>query len=218
MTSSTARLLIVDPCDVYRYAIVATIREARNGLSVVAESNDRSEAPAAAGASSPDVILLCLKEAGEFPLISAIHEAAPTARVVVISFRDDGEAVVDAMRAGAAGFVSKHASKEEILDTLAQAAEGGVAVHPSLLASGLMWASNRLDDGEGDRDPASVLSTRERTIFEMLAEGLTPRSIAQHLFLSHRTVEGYLASGYRKLGVSSRIEAVQVLAKRREVS
>lgn len=215
--SSSARVLIVDPCDAYRRAIADAIEQEQNGLTVVAEATKRWEAPAAASASAPDVILLCLSEVSEYRIIPVIHEKVPSARVVVFSLRDDGEAVVEAIRAGAAGFVPKRASGREILGALGRSAEGSVAVHTSVLEPALLWASSRLDGAE-ERHPLNLLTPRERTVLEMLAEGLNASTIAQRLFLSRRTIDDHLASVYRKLGVRGRIEAVYVFAGRREVS
>jgi DNA-binding NarL/FixJ family response regulator len=126
--------------------------------------------------------------------------------VVVLSGREDGRTVYEAFKAGARGFGARSAPPEEVLGIVEAVAGGGVAVGPAAATAGLLWVTRA--GGSNDR-----LSSREREVLDLLRAGLPARVIGERLFLSRRTVESYLASAYRKLGVRGRHEAVEAYAR-----
>lgn len=208
-------MLVAEPCDIYRRAIVSLIEERDSGLALSGELADRSQVPHAVQITNTDLLVLCLHELPRFDLIPEVIKADPGVRVIAISYRDDGETVAKAIRAGAKGFLSKTASPEEILFTLRQTAEGKVAADSSLLTSDLLWAVAQADMA---RAPLESLTAGERTVLDLLAQGMTARAMGDTLFLSKRTIEGRLVSIYRKLGVAGRIEAALLWAHTKEAS
>ena len=208
-------MLVAEPCDIYRRAIVSIIEGGHSGLMLSGEVADRSHVPRAIQITNPDVLVLCLHEMTRFDLIPQAINAVPGIRVVAISYRDDGETVAKAIRAGAMGFLSKRASPEEILFTLKEAARGKVVADPSLLTSDLLWAVAGVDNR---RALIESLTDGERKVLDLLAQGMTARAMGVTLFLSKRTIEGRLVSIYRKLGVAGRIEAALLWAHTKEAS
>lgn len=210
--SARARVLIAEPHEVCRRAIGDLIAGTRNGLTVVAEAAGRREAVALAAHHAPEVILLGLGGPEERDVIAELRASAPKARIVVLSLRDDGEAVFEAMRSGAHGFLPKSVDPSEIVDALRRVAGGDSAVHPSVTMEGLRWGARSGGATEGG-EVLARLTARERETLELLAQGLGSKAIAARLFLSRRTVEFHLANVYRKLGVHGRIEAAAEFRK-----
>lgn len=200
-------VLVVEPHEPYRHALAELIEE--SSYSLVASAAHADEALDAIESKGPALIVLCFRGRADASLAAKLAFAAPEAAIIAISSREDGETVVEALRAGARAFVPKRAAPAEILEAISRTWEGGMFVHPAIAVSGLSWAVEHIGRSRNVEHPLSRLTPREREIVGYLAEGLTSSGIAVRLFISRRTVEGHLASAYRKLGVRSRIEAVQ---------
>jgi DNA-binding NarL/FixJ family response regulator len=175
-------------------------------FEVVGEAASAGEAAARVGAIDPDVVLLDVTMPGETGIqaLPRIREAAPAAKVLVLSMHDDPSYVREAFAGGASGYVLKEAADSELVSALRQVAVGGRYVNPELGAR--MVAAEAEARREAESDP---LTDREREVMRLLALGHTNQEIAKMLYISVRTAETHRAHIMQKLGLSSRAELVR---------
>src|SRR5438309_7879617 len=207
-----ARILIVDDHPLTRQALASLL--GAHGLDVIGCASDGAEAIVEAGRLQPDLVLLDLLMPGLDGLsaLPRLREAAPGCEVVVLTASGTEENLLAAIRGGAAGYLLKTESPERIAEFL----EG--VVHGEAALSGPI-ARRLLDQvrsgGRGSGVPdriASVLSARELEVLLLLDEHHGTDEIAQRLFISEHTVRSHVKSLLRKLGVSSRREALEALS------
>jgi two-component system, NarL family, response regulator NreC len=201
----TIRVLIVDD-----HAIVRTgLRRVLDGepdIETVGEAADAERAIFEAIENAPDVVLLDVMMPGKGGIegMPAILQAAPDARVLVLSMQDDPRYVREAFDAGASGYVLKEAADTEVVAAVRAVAAGDRYLHPSLGAR--LFAAESAERQRAEEDP---LSDREREVLGLLALGHTNQEIAKMLFISVRTAETHRAHIMRKLGLGSRAELVR---------
>lgn len=208
-----ANVLIVEPHGLCRHALARIIGEARTRLRVVGQAASGPDATAAATEVAPDVVLLGMYDGVGVGVIDDLRVPAPRARIVVLSDRDHGDTLLQALRAGATGFLPHDAGPDDIVDALDGAARGKTVIHPSILVAGLLAADRRSRDAVARAEALSGLTGREREVVELLAEGFRPAAIGKRLFVNPRTIERHLANAYKKLGVHSQSEAVFALER-----
>ena len=211
----TERILLVDDHPLTRDALSALL--AQEGFTVVGAAASGEEAIAEAKRHQPDVVLLDLTMPGMGGLtaLPRIRDEAPDAEVVVLTASDDEENLLGAIRGGAAGYLLKTEPPEQIAAFLRGVVRGEAA-----LSGGV---ARRLLDrvregGRLDGIPEAItrtLSAREVEVLLLLDEHLGTDEIAQRLFISEHTVRSHVKSLLRKLGVSSRREALERLATAR---
>jgi DNA-binding NarL/FixJ family response regulator len=201
------RVLIVDDHPVFRRGLAALITA--SGLDVVGEAASEREAVALAARLAPDVVLmdLGLPDGSGIAATAQITAASPRVRVVVVTMFDDDGTVREALQAGAAGYIVKDASYEEILATVHAVALGTVVLG-SGVRGGQVHAHVLL--GEPEADPYGF-TPRERAVAELLAKGLPNRVIAERLGIAGKTVANNVSMILMKLSVADRIEAGRVL-------
>jgi len=129
--------------------------------------------------------------------IRRIRELNVATRILVLSTRGDRKLVLEALRAGASGFLLKTASEDHLLDALHQILAGGVYVSPELELDKIFVPQRRIDV----QDPLETLSSREYQVFSLLIDGVRAKEIAARLELSPKTVDTYRASLMRKLDI-----------------
>jgi two-component system, NarL family, nitrate/nitrite response regulator NarL len=205
------RVVVADDHPLFRDGIERAVRE-RPELDLVAVAADGRDALAVIRALAPDVAVLDLRLPGLSGLhvLHALTRDAVATRVLLLSATGDAEVVYRAVQAGAAGYFRKEASREAILDGIAAVARGRTAVEP-VLQDGLI-EQIRLRGGEQERP---VLTTREREVLALMADGLSGPQIAERLIVALPTVKSYQARLYEKLGVSDRAAAVAQGMRRR---
>ena len=208
----TVRVLLVDDEQLVRTGL-RMILSSEPGLEVAGEAADGEQALAQVAALDPDVVLLDLR----MPVldgISATRELVARgvrARVLVLTTFDTDQNVVEALHAGAIGFLLKDAPADQLVAAIRAAATGDAVLAPTVarrVAEEL--ARRRTPEGIGRLD---VLTERERDVLGRMAEGLSNAEIAQRLFISEGTVKTHVARILQKLGVRDRLQAV-VLAYR----
>ena len=207
----TERILLVDDHPLTRDALAALLTQ--QGFEVVGDASTGEEAIAAARTLRPDLVLLDLTMPGMDGLtaLPRIREEAPDAEVVVLTASDAEENLLAAIRGGAAGYLLKTEPPEQIAAFLRGVVRGEAA-----LSGGV---ARRLLDrvregGRLDTIPEAItrtLSAREVEVLLLLDEHLGTDEIAQRLFISEHTVRSHVKSLLRKLGVSSRREALERL-------
>jgi DNA-binding NarL/FixJ family response regulator len=205
-TDGVIRLVIADDHPIVRDGLSGMFT-ADPGFEVLGEAADGAEAVRLAQVFRPDVILMDLRMPG-MDGVTAIAELArrgSAARVLVLTTYDTDSLVVQAIEAGATGYLLKDAPRAELLRAVRAAARGQAVLSPSV-ASALM---SRV------REPAEdTLSQRELEVLELVAGGTTNREAAARLFISEATVKTHLLHIYAKLGVSDRAAAVAEAFKR----
>jgi DNA-binding NarL/FixJ family response regulator len=210
------RILIVDDHPLTREALAGLLEQ--NGFTIAGHAADGETAIERAGKLDPDLILLDLSLPGMNGLeaLPQLRTAAPDAEVVVLTASGTEENLLGAIRAGAAGYLLKSEPPERIVDFLRGVARGEAALSGSI-ARRLMETVRETGGREtGVPDSiAAVLTAREVEILLLLDDRLETDEIAKRLFISEHTVRSHVKSVLRKLGVSSRREAVERLAEAR---
>jgi DNA-binding NarL/FixJ family response regulator len=200
------RVMVVDDHPMWRDAVERDLLAA--GFDVVAVAANGAEALARFPAARPQVVVLDL----QIPAPHGVEVTAevvrqdPSARVLILSASGEQSDVLDAVKAGATGYLVKSASREELLKAVRRVAHGDTVFTPGL-AGLVLGEYRRLSDGPtpGD-DDAPQLTDRETEVLKMVAKGLSYRQIADRLVLSHRTVQNHVQNTLRKLQMHNRVE------------
>jgi two-component system, NarL family, nitrate/nitrite response regulator NarL len=202
-------VVVADDHPLYREGVVRAL-SASSGVEIVAEAEDGRSALASIQEHRPDVALLDYKlpELDGVAITNAIvREQLPT-RVLLVSAYSDSGIVYKALETGAAGFVSKEARREQIVDAVLACARGENVVSPDV-AAGLV-SEIRLRK----RDDTPALTPREQEILHLIAAGKSLPEIAKELYLGVTTVKTHVQHLYEKLGVSDRAAAVASAMRR----
>jgi DNA-binding NarL/FixJ family response regulator len=193
--------MIVDDHPLVREGI-RSIVAGEEGFEIVAEAGSGEEAVEVAGQLRPDVVILDLSMPGEGGLsaVARLREVAPTARSLVLSVHDHPEYVLEAVRAGAQGYIRKDTSPAELRQAI-RTVHRGEAFFSSPVARQLS-AAVRQETLRGEQgEKLERLTDRERQVLAGIAAGSTSKIIAQQLGLSPRTVEAYRENLMRKLAI-----------------
>jgi two-component system, NarL family, response regulator LiaR len=207
-TQATIRVLICDDQAIVREGLRAVLEGIRE-IEVVGVANNGAGAVELVRTTRPDLVLMDLK----MPLMNgiqatkAIRERFPTVRVLVLTTYDGDEWVIDAIRAGAAGYVLKDTPQEELIKAIVQTMKGWHHIDPQVAGKLLTRVADQPDRMLPDPKLLSQLSEREREVLRLLASGLSNSDIAQTLFLSEGTVKNYVSIIFSKLGVADRTQA-----------
>lgn len=197
-------LFVIDDHPVLREGI-KMLAEAAGDLAVVGSSATASGALGALGRVEPDVILLDLDLGGEDGLawLPRISAAVPSARVLILTALRDRARDEEALRAGARGLVLKDAAPDVLLQAIRSIAAGALWFDPRVLA-----AARPASSAPAAAKPADSLTTREREIVSLVAEGLRNEEVGRRLGITEKTVRNHLTAVFQKLGVSGRLELV----------
>ena len=209
-------VLIVDDHPLTRDALGALLIQ--QGFAVAGEASDGAEAIDVAARLEPDIVLLDLSMPGLDGLgaLPQIRAAAPDCEVVVLTASGTEENLLSAIRGGAAGYLLKSEPPERIADFLHGVARGEAALSGAIARRLLDQVREGNGRGSGVPDAiASRLSAREVEVLLLLDEHLSTEEIAQRLFISEHTVRSHVKSLLRKLDVSSRREALELLSHAR---
>jgi DNA-binding NarL/FixJ family response regulator len=205
-------VLIVDDHPLTREALASLLQQ--HGFEIAGHAEDGSEAVDRARALSPDLVLLDLTMPGIDGLtaLPRIRDAAPSCEVVVLTASGTEENLLAAIRAGAAGYLLKSEPPERIASFLNGVADGEAALSGALARSLLERVREGRGIGRGIPDEiAARLSARELEVLLLLDEHLSTDEIASRLFISEHTVRSHVKNLLRKLGVSSRRDALEQL-------
>jgi DNA-binding NarL/FixJ family response regulator len=179
---------------------IRAMLEREDDISVIAEADAGDKVLPLVGQTGPDVVLLDVRMPGMdgLAVLEQLRERYPSVAVVMLSGIDDPALVRAALERGAAAFVLKHVDPRDLAAAVRQVVGGAIFCPLDLLPHG----------GRATTDDAG-LSKRELSILEALQSGSSNAAIAKELFLAEQTVKFHLTNIYRKLGVSSRTEAVR---------
>lgn len=199
------RVMVVDDHPMWRDAVERDLMAA--GLNVVAVAANGSEALARFPAARPQVLVLDL----QIPAPNGVEVTAevvrrdPSTRVLILSASGEQSDVLDAVKAGATGYLVKSASRDELLDAVRRVALGDTVFTPGL-AGLVLGEYRRLLDEPASDDGAPKLTDRETEVLRLVAKGLSYKQIAERLVLSHRTVQNHVQNTLRKLQLHNRVE------------
>jgi DNA-binding NarL/FixJ family response regulator len=208
--------MVVDDHPMWREAVARDLIEA--GHEVVATAADGAEAVRRALAARPDVVVLDL----QLPLLSGVEVTRALVamdhvpHILVLSASGEHEDVLEAVKAGATGYLVKSASRGELLAAVARTAEGQAVFTPGL--AGLVLGEFRRLAAGGSAQPAGPgatgpdvprLTERETEVLRLVAKGLSYKQIAERLVLSHRTVQNHVQNTLHKLQLHNRVELVR---------
>jgi DNA-binding NarL/FixJ family response regulator len=195
--------MVVDDHPIWRAGVARDLAEA--GFTVVATAGDGAAAVRIAAAARPEVVLMDL----QLPVRSgvdatrAILAADPAARVLVLSASVEDDDVLQAVKAGASGYLVKSARHDELIAAVRRTARGDAVFSPGL-AGLVLGEFRRIAAGPDDAGPR--LTDREVEVLRLVAKGLSARQIADRLVLSHRTVQNHVQNTLRKLQLHNRVE------------
>jgi DNA-binding NarL/FixJ family response regulator len=201
------RVLVADDQRVVREGLVMLLG-LLEGIEVVGAAADGEQVLALAAELRPDAVLMDLR----MPRLDGVaatrrlRERQPAVKVIALTTYDDERSVVEALRAGARGYLTKDAGAEEIRRALEAVVRGQAAIDPAVqrhlvdaLAAGAPAAAGALPDG---------LTPREAEVLSLIAEGLSNAEIADHLVLSEATVKSHINHLFTKIGARDRAQAV----------
>jgi DNA-binding NarL/FixJ family response regulator len=199
------RVLLVDDHELVRQGIAAMLTGSPD-LKVVGEAKTGREALEVARRELPDVVLMDVRmpDMDGLEATKRIKEERPRTAVIMLTMHDNPSYLRDAVRAGAAGYLLKDVSKDELIDAVKQVATGGAFIESQMLKGML---SEMKPTSRGESPAAKNLTKREREILALVAEGMSNREIAEKLVLSPETVKSHVAAILEKLNVSDRTQA-----------
>jgi DNA-binding NarL/FixJ family response regulator len=201
-------VMVVDDHPIWREGVARDLQE--RGLRVVATAADAAAAVRIASATRPGVVLMDLNlgATSGVAAIAGILEKLPETRVLVLSASGEHADVLEAVKAGATGYLVKSAGVEELLAAVRRTADGYPVFTPGL-AGLVLGEYRRLADEPSGRGAAPAITERETEVLRLVAKGLTARQIGERLRLSHRTVESHVQNTLRKLQLHNRAQLVR---------
>lgn len=206
MTDDAVTVMVVDDHPMWREGVARDLTE--RGMTVVATAPDAEAAVRIALAVRPRVVLmdLHLGATSGVTAIVGILEKLPATRVLVLSASGEHADVLEAVKAGAIGYLVKSAGVDELVAAVRRTADGFPVFTPGL--AGLVLGEFRRLAGEPAGEPP-VLTERETEVLRFVAKGLTARQIGERLVVSHRTVESHVQNTLRKLQLHNRVQLVR---------
>jgi DNA-binding NarL/FixJ family response regulator len=210
MTEPTAsrRVLLVDDHPIVRHGLAAIIDDEPD-LVVSGEASTFDEALTTLGKEVPDIVVsdISLGATSGLELIRTIKAAHPTLPILVVSIHDEAYYAERALRAGAAGYLTKQAAPETVVKAIRKVLEGGTWLSEETAAR--LWPEGAADA----RSPVEGLSDREMEVFDAIGRGLGTREIGEALKISIKTVETHRAHIKEKLGLKNATELIQAATR-----
>jgi two-component system response regulator DevR len=209
------RLLVVDDHEVVRQGLVALL-DRREAFQVVAEAATVAEAIEQARRHQPDIVIMDVRlpDGSGIEACREIRAELPTTRVVMLTSYPDEEAVLSAIVAGASGYLLKQIRARDLVAALETVGRGGSLLDPAVTEK-VLERIRRIAAGASEHDEISQLTSQERKILLLVAEGKTNKEIAGEIFLSDKTVKNYVSSILAKLNLERRAQAAAFVAKHR---
>jgi DNA-binding NarL/FixJ family response regulator len=203
------RLLLVDDHAITRSGI-RVMAESLDGVEVAAECSTGSDALRACAEIHPNVVLMDLQmpQMGGIEATRRIRQEHPEIQVLVLTVQEDEDAVFEAIQAGAAGYLSKACTLDDLREAIEAVRVGGSYMTPSVAGMAIRSLSQRAEKVKEAARVAEVMTDREREVLAELSRGLSARAISDVLGISERTVNTHIGHLYRKLGVNNRVDAV----------
>ncbi|MFF3612050.1 response regulator [Streptomyces sp. NPDC002580] len=210
------RVFLLDDHEVVRRGL-SDLLEAEPDISVVGDAGSVEQALVRGPALRPDVAVLDVRlpDGDGISVCRELRSQMPELACLMLTSFDDEEALLDAIMAGASGYVLKQIKGSDLVSAVRTVASGQSMLDPATTAR--LMRSLRAEPTDGPAVPAEIasLSPREREILSLIGDGLTNREIGQKLYLSEKTVKNHISRLLAKLGVHRRVQAA-VLASHLE--
>jgi NarL family two-component system response regulator LiaR len=205
---SSINVLLAEDHVITRQGIRRLIEDEK-GVKVIGEASDGEEAVQMTTDLKPDIIIMdiAMPKLDGIEATRQIKLISPRTAVLILSAYDDDEYVFALLKVGAAGYLLKNVSGDELTRAIRAVYKGEPVLDP-IVARKVMNYFKLPGKARGLERPSEHLSNRETDILKLAAKGMTNKDIADKLHLSNRTVEGHLRTIFNKLGVGSRTEAV----------
>jgi two-component system, NarL family, response regulator DevR len=204
------RVLLVDDHEIVRRGL-RDLLDGEPGIEVVAEAGSVSEALVRANAEKPDVAVVDVRlpDGDGVALCRSLRSLEPAPACLVLTAFDDEQALVEAIMAGASGYLLKQVRGQDVVHAVREVAAGRSLLDPVTTARVLERMRR-----SAQTDELAALTERERKVLELIGEGLSNREIGERLFLAEKTVKNYVTSVLAKLGMERRTQAVAWVARR----
>ncbi len=205
------RILIIDDHPLFREGVATTLNNLPE-FQVVGQAETVEETLVLVSSLLPDVVLLDINLPGESGISAAkdISSAYPVVNIIMLTASEDEDDLLNALKAGASGYIIKGVHAKELASAVLSVVEGGTYISKGL-ASTLLFELTQ----PKDPDPLTDLSDREEQILQLVSEGLTNREIGERLHLAEKTIKHYMTNVLQKLHVRSRVEAALLLQKKK---
>jgi DNA-binding NarL/FixJ family response regulator len=216
--SDPIRVLIADDHALFRRGLEMVLDEEED-IDLVGQASDGAEAVIRAGEALPDVVLMDIRmpKTSGIEAARAMKEAAPSARIVMLTISDEEEDLFEAIRSGASGYLLKDIPLDEVADAVRAVYGGQSLINPSMAGKLLTEFATlgRRDQEEEHKQqvPAPKLTDREMEVLKLVARGMNNRDIAKELFISENTVKNHVRNILEKLQIHSRMEAVMIAVR-----
>jgi DNA-binding NarL/FixJ family response regulator len=201
------RVLVVDDHDLFRTGLRNLLEE--QGVNVVGEAENGETAIRLASDLAPDVVIMDLNMpgAGGVETTRRLSSLAPLSRVVVLTISADDDDVMNAVMAGACGYLLKDSSIQELIAGIRAASEGESLISPQIAAKVLQRLRAQSKDADAAETIRAELSDRELQVLKLIANGNDNAQIARELFISPKTVKNHISNILMKLQIDNRIQA-----------
>jgi two-component system, NarL family, response regulator DevR len=197
-------VFLLDDHEVVRRG-VADILEADPEIAVIGEGKNAAEALARIPALRPDVAVLDVRlpDGDGVTVCRELRSRMPDLKIIMLTSYSDDEALFEAIMAGASGYLLKQILGQDLVAAVRTVAEGGSLLDPTATTAVL----ERMRRAAEPAGPLANLSEQERTVLELIGEGLTNRQIGERMFLAEKTVKNYVSHLLAKLGLERRTQA-----------
>jgi two-component system, NarL family, response regulator DevR len=204
------RIFLLDDHEVVR-AGLRTLLETHEGFEVVGEASTAVEALSRIPPTRPDVAILDVRlpDGSGVEVCREIRSKHPEIACLMLTSYADDEALFASIMAGAAGYVLKQVGGNDLVESIRRAGSGESLLDPALTQRVL----DRMKAGPSEDPLLATLTTQERRILELIADGLTNRQIAETMFLAEKTVKNYVSNLLSKLGMERRTQAATFAAR-----
>ncbi|MFQ1002404.1 response regulator [Modestobacter sp. SSW1-42] len=198
------RVFLMDDHEIVRRG-VADVLETDPGITVAGEAKNAAEALARVPALRPDVAVLDVRlpDGDGVSVCRELRSKMPELKVIMLTSYSDDEALFEAIMAGASGYLLKQILGQDLVSAVRTVAGGGSLLDPTATAAVL----DRMRRATEPTGPLAKLSEQERTVLELIGEGLTNRQIGERMFLAEKTIKNYVSHLLAKLGLERRTQA-----------
>lgn len=204
------RVFLLDDHDIVRRGVRALL-ESEGDVEIVGESSTCADAAARIPVLLPQVAVLDarLPDGSGIDLCNQLRTTAPGVRSLILTSYDDEEAIVSAIRAGAAGYVLKEVHGDSLLSSVRAVADGQSLIDPQMARRVIQW----IEQSNTGPEELAGLTDQQLRILELLAEGLTNREIGLRLYLAEKTVKNHVTRILATLGVQRRTQAALMASR-----